>query len=110
MKMKGKKGMEAINVIVLVVIALVVLIVVLFIFKDQIGRALKGFTGISEEAQETAKGEKCRTLLGDRDCNKPTVADGRTINCPGGSRKVSTPIGKNWTDCSSEEVCCEQVY
>jgi hypothetical protein len=102
--LKGKKGIEAINMIVLIVIALVVLFVVLYIFKDQIGRALKGYTGVSTEAGETLEGVKCETILHDKNCQAgPTCAEG--------TKKINPPTGKEWKDCtpaSGKPICCEE--
>lgn len=97
----SKKGM-AMNTIIVIIIALVVLIVILFIFKDQIGKAVSGYTKISTETGETLEGKRCENLLGDRQCQ-----DGP---CSGGTKKVNLPFGqKNWSDCTGK-ICCEEVY
>jgi hypothetical protein len=104
MAIKSKKAM-AMNTIVLFVIALVVLFVVLWIFKDQIGRAVSSYTQISTETGETAEGIRCETILKDKSCQpKP--------KCPEGTRLVSPPTGKSWVDCtekSGKPLCCEEV-
>lgn len=100
--MKNKKGM-AINTIVMLILALVVLIVVLFIFKDQITKALGGYTRIQEETGETIEGKKCSNILGDRKCY---AVDEETKSCPYGKRKIT----EDWKDCTEDEVCCEDVY
>ncbi|MBW2992406.1 hypothetical protein KY345_04280 [Candidatus Woesearchaeota archaeon] len=96
--MKNKKAM-AINTIVMLVIALVVLLVVLFIFRDQIGKAIGGYTKISEEAEETIEGVRCETLLGERKCMK---------SCEG-VKEIDPPSEKIWKDCPEGYKCCEVI-
>jgi hypothetical protein len=108
MIIKNKKGMQVIEIIVFIVIALVVLFVVLWIFREQIGNALKGYTGISEQTIETAEGIRCETILGDKSCQAPDSKG----KCPESTRLVNPPTGKSWTDCtaaSGKTLCCEQV-
>lgn len=103
MKIKNKKGM-AINTIVMLIIALIVLVIILFIFKDQITKALGGYSRIQKETGETLEERKCRTIIGDRDCHK---IDDETKSCPSGKRKVAG----DWQDCASDKpICCEDVY
>ena len=104
MAIKNKKAM-AMNTIVLFVIALVVLFVVLWIFKDQIGKAVSGYTKISTDIGETAEGIKCETIIGDRSCQTGP-------KCSEGTKQINPPIGKSWVDCttkSGKPLCCEEV-
>lgn len=105
MVLKGKKA-QAMNKIVVLVIALVVLFVVLYIFRDQITKAISGYTRISTEAGETVEGVRCYTLLGDRTCED---IDSGTGGCPKEMRKVDPPPNKEWKDCEETQLCCEEV-
>jgi hypothetical protein len=103
MMIKNRKAMQAVEVIVFVVIALVVLVVVLWIFRDQIGKALSGYTSISNETEQTISGEKCKTIIGDKSCEAGP-------KCSEGTRLVNPPTGKSWIDCKgTTSICCETV-
>ena len=101
---RSKKAI-AMETIVIIVVALVVLVVVLWIFKDQIGAALKGYTGASKDATESLQGSKCETILRDKICMDDCAA-------AEGYKEVRAPSG-GWSDCGKNNKppkCCEEVY
>ena len=97
-----KKGSLSLETIVVAALCLLVLVVLAFIFRTQIGDLVKRYTGISNDLEDQAKGNKCVTLttMAERKCDS---------GCGGEWSRVSLPSGvKEWSDCKGKD-CCEKA-
>jgi hypothetical protein len=87
----NKRGVEVSGTLIGFVLALILLLVLIAIFVPGINKPFKKILGISEGASS------CQTGLF-------TGSKCFDTNCPANYRTLP---GMNWSDCKTNQVCCE---
>jgi len=107
--MKTKKGDISVTTMIVVAIGLVVLVIVIGIFYKQMKTSAGGYSTIGDDATASARGIKCETFLGSRQC-----ADEADLNKNYEWEEVQPPTWKEdgvevtkWKDCT--KTCFERI-
>ena len=94
---KRNAGSVDMDTLAIAVIILIIIVVVIFIFRGQISNLARGYTDIGNEQIQSAKGNKCVTLLSARKCQSLS---------PDNSWSEAAAPKDGWSDC--KEKCWER--
>jgi hypothetical protein len=98
-----KKGDLSIQMVVVAAILIIVMVVIILVFRTQISGIVKNILGISEQATEVAKGERCESFMFLGKCSNE---DCYTID----KEEIEKPSGVDeWSDCKAKNMnfCCK---